>query len=320
MENNDFIFFVDIAEEQLFIKDKTAYPIAINDQVERARDEFGIAFFYSYDDWTTYHIDLSDFKYTTTLSASLTDYLKLKIFVAANYNPLLAYNIGVVVFSLGYFYYSTVDTNQNAPGHETWVLITEVNAYDVMINAFVTLGNSYAYYEMISEVPYIPFFSVKMTGEKDYQLLESYSGIISIVDTKLYDYENKFIEDVSSSFTLLSDGVYKVIINYTLNGESGQSVLIVSNFTTFITCVLKMVDVLTCEDEEEDCNGDITDAMLNEFSNVYFAIMMNINIEKIKFYGLLSESADKDDYIQQVGLLVKKAKLLVEQCKACGDE
>jgi len=317
--DTDFLFFADVSESSLYLKDITEYPVIINEE-ELERDAFGIAFAYSFNDWETIQMDLSDFRDMTPISASTESIMRTKIFIVKSYDGN-SYDAGRVCFYQDKFYVSDVDGNGNIPTDAGWTELTEEDSYSIFVNAFDNLNSLYASLDLLSEVPFIPYFTLKRTDVTRYEISNNYPSVITDVSFVVYDYKGQVIDDVLSEnvVDLSEDGVYKVVISYTKDTFQETAVLIIDNFYAFETCARKIMMAIACDGD--DCLEDaITRDKINEFSNVYFAIYMNLNVEKLKFYGLVEDDAELADYIQEVGLLVKKASLLVEQCKTCTDD
>lgn len=319
MVNTDFIFFVDTRDDLLYLKDVTDYPIMFNQQ-ELIRSDFGIVFAYTFTDFETGSItvDLSDFYDITSISSSMGGLARVKVFIVANHDINYTYEIGDVVFYNNLFYKSLSGSNTDLPTAITWEVLTEATAYDILVTAFEG-DNLYTSLDLICEVPYIPYYSIIRTGNYDYELRNNFEGTITTVSTKLYTYEDKLVWEFDETFTLTEDGVYKIVVECTYNGMDETFVLILDNFYAFEVCARKLIEKLLCVGE--GC-GDtaLVKQKINEFSNVFFAIYMNINVNKVKFYGLLEEGTEKEEFIQEVGLLAKKAKMLVESCNSCSDD
>ena len=319
MANSRFIFFVDIQDDLLYFKDLTEYPMTIN-EAERLRDDFGIAFAYTFGEWDTDTIlvDLSNFYDMSNISSSTGGIVLFRVFIVANFNSDTIYSLGEIAYYSGSFYKSLSNFNGNDILTASWEALVEETAYADLYAAYTSqsFDNEYASLDLICEVPYTPYYKLVRTSDYGYTVRNNFEGIVVTTDMNLYDYENNLVENFSGSLILPEDGVYKVVIDCTVDGVVTQLVLILGNFYAFEVCSRKLIEVLTCEGS--DCaKYALLRNKINEFSNIYFAMFMNINIEKLKFYGIQEDSDEKADYMQEVGLLVKKAKLLVTQCEAC---
>lgn len=318
MANSDFIFFVDTADDLLYLKDLTDYPLDINDG-ETFREDFGIAFSYTFGDWDTGTIvtDLTNFFDIVNISSSVGGIARFKIFIVKNYREDYNYAVGEIAFYADNFYVANVLTS-NLPTHADWTLLESATAHDILVNGFsVDVDSLYASFDLICEVPITPYYSLIRKGNYDYEVRNNFEGLITTTDINLYKYNNELLWEVENNlFTLIEDGVYKVVINCVVNGVADQLILIVDNFYSFEVCSRKLVESLLCEGEDCSKLAELN-KKINEFSNIYFAIYMNLSVEKIKFYGLLDDEAEMDEYISTVGLLVDKMKLLVNQCKSC---
>ncbi|MBN2617247.1 MAG: hypothetical protein JXR64_02920 [Spirochaetales bacterium] len=318
MANTDFIFFLDTEDSLLYLKDLTDYPIDINNG-EISREDFGIAFSYTFGDWETGIIvtDLTNFFDIVNIFSSAGGIARFKIFIIKQYREDYNYFVGELAYYEDNFYVANTLTG-NLPTHSDWNILEPETAHNILVNGFsVEIDSLYASFDLICEVPLTPYYSLIRKGNYDYEVRNNFEGLVTTIDINLYKYNNEFLWEVeNNTFTLIEDGVYKVVINCIVNGNEDQLILIVDNFYSFEVCSRKLVDTLLCEGDDCSKLADIN-KKINEFSNLYFAIYMNLSVEKIRFYGLLDDEAEMDDYISTVGLLIDKMKLLVNQCKSC---
>ena len=350
MTNNDLLFFIDVFNEELYFKDKTEYPVEINGQ-SMGRDDFALALVYSYDDYEHSYVDLSNS--ITRIAASDADIGKYRAYLIPLFGG--SYNEHQVVFHEEKFYVSLTSGNSTTPSafNNKWEVLTTGNAPDIL-EANFTGGYPIAYVDMICDIPELEMFYLKKLPNRSYELINSFSLLNAIVRIDLYDYENRLIGPVASTFTLPADGVYGLRIKYIIrqeenpdapdnpnpasSGSEEDEVILraeIYYLTAFIPiihmdesecCYKNMVESLYCTDENYCVANKCFEQRevqnkINELGNMYFVLMQNMHVNRMKFYRVYNDDAEARDYIQQVGQLVNTMNIVSSNCntKCCED-
>jgi len=331
----NLIFFVTQYDDQLYLKDKTVYPVLINNQ-SYSRSDFGIAIIYSYDGFVTSNIDLSDSSMVSLVNTS-NDYGEFHLYLIPVWIPK-AYAEKQIVYHDNVFYASLQDGNQQTPSLENafWQVLTEDNAEPYFIQ-HNSMGFPLQTLELISDIPETESFILTKKPDNLYELSNNMSGIFSIAYIELYDYENRLIEEVTETFAVPDDGVYRLKIGYTdisavNDQEEGERAslpvntaeLIITHMDSIECCYKKMIQALYCKGSTFCVDGDCfkqreVEYKINEMSNLYFTMYQNMNVSRMQFFGIMNSSASKEKYVQDVGRLIKVMKLIRDECKNCCD-
>lgn len=334
MANKDFLFFVNESDGGLYLMDKTIYPIEIN-SVLYTRAEIAIAMIYSYDDFVTKHVVLGNS--LGNIVASNTDIGKFRLYII----PLFSagpYALRQVVCKDDIFYVSAIDNNMTVPTvtNDKWVPLTTGNAEN-HLEVSIGAGNPFKRIDLICDIPELEPFRLKKLENNTYEVVNSFPDINSINEIALYDYEGAAIE-MAGGIIVPDDGVYKLVISYnssvaqeeeagggddnsTRSFVSSQyATLIITHVDTIECCYKKMIQSLYCKGSDYCIDGDCfaqreRTFKINELSNLYFMLFHNMAVNRMKFYYLLDDSAEKQKYVQEVGRILKIAKIIRDSCK-----
>jgi len=336
MANTEFLFFVNESNNSLYLMDKTVYPVQINSTMY-SRSDIALAMVYSYNNFVTKHVVLGNS--LGNLIASNTDIGKFRIYVI----PLFAagpYAKQQVVCKDDVFYVSVIDNNYTTPTatNDKWITLTTGNAETHLENSMAA-KNPFMRVDLICDIPELEPFVLKKLENNTYEIMNSFPDVNSINAIALYDYEGAAIEMLSGGIIVPDDGVYKLVISYNMNvgeetgdggsdGDTSTRTFVSSQYATLIIthvdsiecCYKKMIQSLYCKGSDYCVDGDCfaqreVTFRINELSNLYFMLFHNMAVSRMKFYYLLDDSAEKIKYVQEVGRILKIAKIIRDNCK-----
>jgi len=337
--NDKLKIFVAKYNNKLYLEDKTDYPLEI-DGTSYFRDEFAIAINYSYNDFIiNSFIDLSNDP-ALALKGGVGDITSMIFYLIPIYSGG-TYGMDQVVFIDDLFFSSKIDNNTDVPeiGNNNWTVLTQDNAIDALKQNAI-LGYPIAEVDMYSDIPLMELFSIAKLVDSQYEIVNNTNGLYKVESMALYDYENNFIKTVSNIFDIEEDGVYKVIIKYGIMIAPGpddpsdpkggsiadqMAVLLITHVDNIECCYKRMIHSLYCEGSDYCLDKDCfqqreMEYNLNEISNIYSTLIMDMKVSRMKFYNIMPASAEKEKYVQEVGRLVKIIRLAVNECKDCCNE
>ena len=327
--------FVTKYDDKLYLEDKTDYPLKING-VDYERDQFAIALHYSYSDFLVDNdIDLSNDD-STPLKGGLGDIMSMNFYLIPIYAPG-SYSDKQIVYMGDKFYASQIDNNMTTPSpdNQHWVMLIPETALPYLIE-HGTLSFPISLVFMYSDIPVLEPYSLNKLLNKEYEIINNTSGLYKVVTKDLYDYENNHIKPISNIFNIEEDGVYKVVITYDIitnnnpgvdpktSGGMFSTVLIITHMDDIECCYKRMIRSLYCEGSDYCLSKNCfqqreMEYNLNEISNVYNTIIMNMSVSRMKFYNIMATTDTKEKYIQEVGRLMKIIRLAINECKDCCD-
>ena len=334
--NTDFLFFVSEADNSLYLMDKTVYPIRING-TDYYRNDIAIAMIYSYDNFVTKNVVLGNS--LGSIKASNADIGKFRLYIVPMFEAG-PYANKQVVCKDDIFYVSAIHNNYTAPTptNDKWVMLNTGNAETHLENS-MDAKNPHKRVDLICDIPELEHFVLKKLENNTYEIINSFPDINTINEIALYDYEGAAIEMLSGGIIVPDDGVYKLVISYNANAavESGDdtsgggtstrsfissqyATLIITHVDSIECCYKKMIQSLYCKGSDYCVDGDCfaqreMTFRINELSNLYFMLFHNMAVSRMKFYYLLTDSSEKIKYVQEVGRILKIAKIIRDNCK-----
>jgi len=172
------------------------------------------------------------------------------------------------------------------------------------------------------------FRAVYVTSDGDYTLVKTddhqfslvWNGSGNILSYTVRDYQGALVETGSATsntltFTFTEDGAYYVEL--TIDDRSIHYVEIY-DFTDAEQCYLDLIKNVLCECVEcDDCPGPLYNKQLH-FVTTYQLLRDAIYVDQAARIGLVSTETLRDEYINTMGLMIKKLGLLIEDC-TCTD-
>lgn len=249
----------------------------------------------------------------------------VELWVAGTYNP------DVVVYYGGNFYVNdAVGTTTDVPGTGSdWLLLdgTETGGYDHFAAAVVAEPTTIVKDSDFTTISCARYELLKTDCHK-YTLSDTLSSAVTATAIYIHDYLGALINTLEVpaaggdvSFELDEDGVYVLTV--------GDETHVIYEWCDLRECVTKMVDYILCTADDpctETCDAFTKTKIrsyrdeLNLLLGLYYPMFGMIYTDKMKYVGVLSEiDDDRQLYIEKVGDMIAKMKVITERCGICED-
>ena len=211
--------------------------------------------------------------------------------------------------------------------------LSDPGLYQLSISVDVCSGDESDTYDLQFQV--CPDIDVERTACRKYTVTNegsgSVTGTVSHVDGTEIVSETTLASGGSNSFTLPEDGIY--LIEFTTSSGDTDKVYtyVLYEFCDLENCVVKSVQKILCDDEEDPCcNKCDEDAIaerrlfrheLNKIIAVYGYYLGKVFADQISYLGVFTSDASRAAKLSELDTMMDKITTITQRCGSvdCGN-
>ncbi len=242
-----------------------------------------------------------------------------------------SYNPDVIIYYGGLFYVNdAVGATSGIPGISAdWVLLdgTETGGSDYFEAAIIAEPTTIVKDSDFTTISCERYEILKTDCHK-YTITDTLNVVVTATEITIHNYLGELIDTLeipaqndSISFELDEDGVYVLSV--------GDETHIIHEICDLEGCVVKMIDYILCDVDDpclETCDATAKAKIrryrdeLNLLLGLYYGMLGMIYTDKMAYVGIFSElTSNRELYIEKVGDMIAKLKVIVERCGVCED-
>jgi len=214
-----------------------------------------------------------------------------------------------------------------AIGGSVYAALTEEDIHDLCVYSIDTATEQMDYTTGVIEID-CPPVTITKTGCHLYTI--TVADDVTVTSAILQDYSGNTLESYSISETTLDidlttygDGVYVFHIEYTYSAidyEIEEPIYDMCDAYDCYTALFKY-NLCACDDPCDDCDEDLMARKYDEdtIRMLISQIEKMVFLDKYRYLGVYDVSIEREDFIEEVGTMVDKLKIITDRCGLCDE-